>query len=153
MLLEELIQCKHYKFMEEAKDWRDAVRMSCEPLEADGSVTAKYKEEIIREVEQYGPYIIIMPNVAIPHAQKCTDSVKKTAVSFLKLKKPVCFVDSNQNKNYVQNFFTLACCDAEKHIENLGSLVELLMDQAFVKELEHLACEQDLKNLLKKWGG
>ena len=91
--------------MEEAKDWRDAVRMSCEPLEADGSVTAKYKEEIIRAVEQYGPYIIIMPNVAIPHAQKCTDSVKKTAVSFLKLKKPVCFVDSNQNKNYVQNFF------------------------------------------------
>ena len=153
MLLKELVTCKHYKFADEAESWRDAIRMSCAPLEADGSVTADYKEEIIRAVERYGPYIIIMPNVAIPHAQKCTDSVKRTAVSFLKLKKPVCFMDGEQKEYYVQNFFTLACCDAEAHIKNLTELVELLMKQEFVKEFERLTSEQDLKNLQKKWEG
>lgn len=153
MLLDELIKFKHYKFVNEAKDWRDAIRMSCEPLEADGSVTVDYKEEIIRTVEQYGPYIIIMPNIAIPHAQKCTDSVKRTTVSFMKLKNPVCFAGGEQEENYVQNFFTLACCDEETHIENLANLVKLLMNQEFVRELDHLTCEQDLKKLQKKWEG
>lgn len=153
MLLEELIKFKHYKFAEEAKDWREAIRMSCEPLEADGSVTADYKEEVIQEIEQYGPYIIIMPNVAIPHAQEYTDSVKKTSVSFLKLKKPVCFTEDGQAENTVQNFFTFASCDAAKHIDNLSSLMELLMNSEFVKEFELLTSEQDLKKLQKKWEG
>lgn len=153
MLLNELITCKHYKFAEEAESWRDAIRMSCMPLEADGSVTADYKEEIIQAVEQYGPYIIIMPNIAIPHAQEYTDSVKKTAVSFMKLKKPVCFAEHGQKGNYVQNFFTFASCDPEKHLVNLSNLMNLLMNHEFMKEFDQIACEQDLKKLQKKWEG
>ena len=153
MLLKELVTCKHYKFADEAESWRDAIRMSCAPLEADGSVTADYKEEIIRAVERYGPYIIIMPNVAIPHAQECTDSVRKTAVSFMKLRKPVCFTEDGHKEYCVQNFFTFASCDTDKHISNLSSLMKLLMNQEFIKEFDQIMCEQDLKNLQKKWEG
>lgn len=38
--------------------------MSCESLEADGTVEANYKEDIIACVEKHGPYIVVMPNVA-----------------------------------------------------------------------------------------
>lgn len=37
-MLKEFVEKKHYKFAESAKDWRDAIRMSCEVLEADGTV-------------------------------------------------------------------------------------------------------------------
>lgn len=152
MLLEQMIRCKHYKFAKEAKDWREAICISCQPLEADGSVTAGYKEEIIQAVEQYGPYIVIMPNVAIPHAQEHSHHVKKTAVSFLKLEKPVCFADG-QEKKYVQHFFTFASCNGNEHVENVKNLVNLLLDDAFVKALEQVACEQDFIQLQQDWEG
>lgn len=43
-MLKEFIESKHYKFAESAKDWKDAIRMSCESLEADGTVEANYKD-------------------------------------------------------------------------------------------------------------
>ena len=46
-MLRTFVEQKHYKFAGEAKDWKDAIRMSCESLEADGTVEANYKEDII----------------------------------------------------------------------------------------------------------
>ena len=60
-MLRTFVEQKHYKFAEEAKDWKDAIRMSCESLEADGTVEANYKEDIIACVEKHGPYIVVMP--------------------------------------------------------------------------------------------
>lgn len=34
-MLKEFVESKHYKFAESAKDWKDAIRMSCESLEAN----------------------------------------------------------------------------------------------------------------------
>lgn len=55
-MLREFVEKKHYKFAAGAETWQEAVRMSCESLEADGTVNAQYAEEIIRCVEKYGPY-------------------------------------------------------------------------------------------------
>ena len=59
-MLRDFVENKHYKFAEEAKDWRDAIRMSCESLEADGTVDANYKEDIIACVEKHGPYLSLI---------------------------------------------------------------------------------------------
>lgn len=36
-MLREFVEQKHYKFAAEAPDWKEAIRMSCESLEADGT--------------------------------------------------------------------------------------------------------------------
>ena len=82
-MLKEFVEKKHCKFAQSAKDWRDAIRMSCEVLEADGTVEENYKEDIIRCVEEYGPYIVIMPDVAMPHSQECAKGVHKTAIALI----------------------------------------------------------------------
>ena len=69
-MLREFVEKNHFRFADEAKDWKDAIRMSCETLEADGTVEENYKEDIIACVEKYGPYIMIAPNIAMPHAQE-----------------------------------------------------------------------------------
>ena len=51
--------------------------MSCESLEADGTIEANYKEDIISCVEKYGPYIVLMPNIAMPHSQEGAEGVHK----------------------------------------------------------------------------
>ena len=97
-MLREFVEKKHYFFAEEAPDWKEAIRMSCKSLEADGTVEANYKEDIIACVEKHGPYIVIMPNVAMPHSQENAVGVNKTAIGFMKLDKPVSFDPEDPEK-------------------------------------------------------
>lgn len=149
-MLREFVEQKHYKFAEAAKDWEDAVRMSCEVLEADGTVEANYKEDIIACIKKYGPYIIILPNVAMPHSQEGAQGVHKTAIAFMKLEKPVSFDPEDPEKD-AQLFFTLASCDSEQHLANMGKLSEMLMNEEVITELEKAKTPEDLLEIQKKY--
>lgn len=151
-MLKEFVEKKHFKFAEEAKDWKEAIRMSCEPLEADGTVEANYKEDIIKCVEKYGPYIVIAPNVAMPHSQEGAEGVNKTAVSFMKLEKPVSFEPGDPEKD-AQLFFTLASCNPDQHLDNMSRLSEMLMDEDLVEALAKAGTPEDLLALQKKFLG
>lgn len=151
-MLKEFVEKNHYKFVESAADWKEAICMSCEPLEADGTVEENYKYEIIRCVEKYGPYIVIMPMVAMPHSQQGADGVRKTAISFMKLKKPVSFETGNPEMN-AQLFFTLASCNPEQHLANMSKLSDMLINEALVEELKKAETAQDLLRINEKYLG
>lgn len=142
-MLKEFVEKKHYKFAEEAKDWKEAIRLSCEALEADGTVEENYKEDIIECVEKYGPYIVIMPHVAMPHSQECAIGVNKTAIAFMKLEKPVSFDPDDPDKD-AQLFFTLASCNSEQHLANMMRLSEMLMNEAVIEALLKAKTPADL---------
>ena len=105
--------------------------MSCEVLEADGTIEENYKEDIIACVEKYGPYIVIAPNIAMPHSQEGAKGVHKTEIAFMKLKKPVSFEEGNPELD-AQIFFTLAACNNEQHLQNMSRLSEMLMNEELV---------------------
>lgn len=102
-MLREFVEKKHYLFAKEAKDWEDAIIMSCKSLEADGTVESNYAHDIVECVRKYGPYIVIMPNIAMPHSQEGAVGVNKTAIGFMKLEKPVSFDPNDPGKR------TLSC--------------------------------------------
>jgi ascorbate PTS system EIIA or EIIAB component len=149
-MLKEFVEQKHYKFAEEAKDWRDAIRMSCEPLEADGTVEANYKEDIIACVEKYGPYIVIIPDVAMPHSQEGAVGVNKTAISFMKLEKAVSF-DLEDPEKDARLFFTLASCNPEQHLNNMMRLSEMLSNEEIVAALLEANSVKDLLEIENKY--
>lgn len=142
-MLKEFVESNHYKFAEEASDWEEAVRMSCESLEADGTVETNYKEDIIQCIKKYGPYIVIMPQVAMPHSQECAKGVHKTAIAFMKLKKAVSFEPGNPEMD-ASLFFTLASCNPDQHLENMTKLSELLMNEKAVAALLEAETPEDL---------
>ena len=145
-MLKEFVTTGHYKFADHASDWKEAIRMSCESLEADGTVDPNYKEEIVSCVEKYGPYIIIAPNIALPHSQEGATGVNKTAIGFMKLEQPVSFDPEDPEKD-AQLFFTLASCDHNQHLENMMRLSEMLMNEDLVKGLENAKSPEDLLEL------
>lgn len=149
-MLKNFLDNKHYKFAEEAKDWKDAIRMSCEPLEADGTVEANYKEDIIACVEKYGPYIVIKQDVAMPHSQEGAVGVKKTAISFMKLNKAVSFDPEDKEKD-ARLFFTLASCNRDQHLENMAKLTEMLMNDELIADLLEANNEKDLLEIYNKY--
>lgn len=149
-MLREFVEKNHCKFIQEAEDWKDAIRKSCEVLEADGTVEANYKEDIIACVEKYGPYIVIAPNIAMPHSQEGAQGVHKTEIAFMKVEKPVSFEPGNPEKD-AQLFFTLASCNPEQHLDNMSRLSEMLMNEDVIRELEKAVCPEDLLEIQKKY--
>lgn len=149
-MLRDFVESRHYKFAQSASDWREAIRMSCESLEADGTVDETYKEEIIACLEKYGPYIVIMPNVALPHSQEGAKGVNKTAIGFMKLEEPISFEEGDSQKE-AQLFFTLASCDSNQHLNNMMRLSELLMNEDIVKALEKAKTPEDLLKIQKQY--
>lgn len=149
-MLREFVEKKHYKFAKEAGDWEEAVRMSCESLEADNTVEANYKEDIIACIKKYGPYIIIMPDVAMPHSQEGATGVHKTAIAFMKLEKPVSFEPGDPEKD-ARLFFTLASCDSQQHLDNMSRLSEILSDEEVVAELLKAEGPEDLLRIQEKY--
>lgn len=149
-MLREFVEKKHCKFVDKAENWQDAIRLSCETLEADGTVESNYKEDIIACVEKYGPYIVIMPNVAMPHSQECAKGVNKTAIAFMKVKETVKFDPEDPEKD-ANLFFTLASCNPEQHLSNMMRLSEMLMDEALVKALMDAENEEDLLKLQEQY--
>ena len=149
-MLKEFVESKHCKFAESAKDWKDAIRMSCESLEADGTVEANYKEDIIKCVEKYGPYIVIIPGVAMPHSQENAVGVHKTAIGFMKLEQPVSFDPEDPEKD-ASLFFTLASCNPEQHLNNMSKLAEMLAAEDLIEDLKKTKGPEDLLKLQEKY--
>lgn len=149
-MLREFVESKHCKFAESAKDWKDAIRMSCESLEADGTVEANYKEDIIKCVEKYGPYIVIIPGVAMPHSQENAVGVHKTAIGFMKLEQPVSFDPEDPEKD-ASLFFTLASCNPEQHLNNMSRLAEMLANEDLIEDLKKAKGPEDLLKIQEKY--
>lgn len=149
-MLRKIFQNKHYKFAKEASSWQEAIHMSCEPLLKDGSINENYVQSIISCIEEYGPYIVIIPNVAMPHSQITEDGVNKTAISFMKLEKPVSFVEGDSEKDAII-FFTVASCDKEQHMENIVMLASIFENNELIKELIKIEKPEELISLQEKY--
>ncbi len=149
-MLKEFVEKNHCKFAESAKDWQDAIRMSCEVLEADGTIEANYKEDIIACVEKYGPYMVIAPNVAMPHSQENAVGVNKTTIAFMKLDKAVSFDPDDPEKD-AQLFFTLASCNPDEHLENMSRLADILSNDELIAELATISSPEELIALEEKY--
>lgn len=142
MLIQEIYDRKHFAFYEEAKDWQDAIRLCCNPLEADGTVDSTYAEEIIACVTKHGPYIVIVPGVAMPHSTENSKGAHGTAIGFMKLANPVAFEPGNPAKD-ASVFFTLASIDSDAHVNNMQRLYTILTNEEVLDKLQNVATPEE----------
>lgn len=119
----------------EITDWREAIRESCQQLMEKKIIDQRYVDEIIQCVEEYGPYIVIVPQVAMPHSSEKSAGVFGTAVSFTKMKHTINFESNDGEKKSARLFFTLAAKNPEEHMRNIQKLSELLMTEGLIDRL------------------
>lgn len=140
-MFKEFVAQKHYSFHEGFDDWRDAIRAACAPLVADGTIQKEYVSYIIEKVEELGPYIVIAPEICIPHAERGR-GVNRTAMCFMKSETPVRFHEDGEHDARI--FVVLAAADDEEHIQNLMELSERLSDEETVAKLLAATTPEDL---------
>ena len=107
----------------EAKSWEDAINIAAKPLLEGGNIKEEYINSMVENVVKNGPYIVIMPGVAIPHARpEC--GVINTGISLLKLKNSIKFPKDKD----VELLIVLAANDNDMHLEIISKLTDILMD-------------------------
>ena len=146
-MLQGLIDKKRYSFHEGFDTWEEAVEASCKPLIEDGAIEHDYVDAIISNVKKYGPYIVIAPNICIPHAQEGVVGVNETAMCFMRTKNPIHFSDDPEQD--ARLFFVLASTDNNVHLQNLSNMVALIEDDAVVDKLLEAECKEDLEEIIE----
>ncbi len=114
--------------------WKEAIQLAASPLLQHNKIEQRYIEVMIQSIEQYGPYVVITPKVAIPHARP-TDGVYEQGMSLLCLENPV-FFSPNQP---VYLIFVLAAIDNMSHLQALSDLIVVLQNPDQIDDL--IACQ------------
>lgn len=133
-------------FYDSFDTWEEAVRASCNTLRNQGYINEQYENAIVDNIHEHGPYIVILPGIAMPHSTQGGEGVFKTGIAFMKVEKPVLFDDNGEIKD-AQLFFTLAAEDADQHLQNITDLMELLMNEDVVEALKKTKSLEDLKTI------
>lgn len=116
----------------EAKDWEDAIHKAAQPLVDHQKVTEEYPKRIIEIAKETGPYIVIAPHVALPHASS-KDGVLADAIGLTILKEPVKF--GNKDNDPVKYLFTLSSVKPDGHLDQMTKLVKVLQKKDLYQRL------------------
>ncbi|MGD2196297.1 PTS sugar transporter subunit IIA [Lysinibacillus fusiformis] len=128
------------------QSWQEAIRLAANPLIRQNKIEQRYIDAMIQSIEQYGPYVVITPKVAIPHARP-TDGVHALAVSLLRLQQPV-FFSPNQP---VFLIIVLAAIDHTSHLQALADLSLVLQHPDQIDSLIACQHEEDIREKIKQY--
>jgi mannitol/fructose-specific phosphotransferase system IIA component (Ntr-type) len=124
--LEKMISKKTIALNVEVKDWQDAVRISGGLMVENGSVEPRYIDAMIETTKILGPYIVISPGVALPHARP-EDGVKEPCMSLITLKTPVNF--GNVHNDPVKLVIAFGTVDHNAHVKAISKLARIIGDE------------------------
>ena len=145
-MLKEIVEQNYCVFEKSFTHWQDAIYASYKPLLEKGIVDEEYIKAVITCVETYGPYIVIAPDIAMPHSSEGASGCHGTAISFMKVEEGVDF-DPEDPEKKARLFFSLAAIDHEQHIQNIASLMETLMNEEIVEALLQVTSIEGLQEI------
>ncbi|MBA4493536.1 PTS sugar transporter subunit IIA [Paenactinomyces guangxiensis] len=129
----------------EAESPVQAIREAGRLLVNAGTASESYIEAMLHSFEKNGPYFVIAPHIALPHARP-EDGVIEASVSMIQLKNPVKF--GHQANDPVRLVFAIGASSSEDHLELLQKISTLLSNQENVKKLGEAKCYETIQELI-----
>lgn len=128
-------------FVNNATDWKDAIRISSQKLYDNGMINQNYINKMIQNVEEFGPYIVIAPNIAMPHSRP-EHGVIEGGFSITVFEESVDVVG-----NEAKVFITLACSHDTEHLEMLQLIATKLNDDDVINNFVNAKTECEIMNI------
>ncbi|AJS59928.1 BglG family transcription antiterminator [Paenibacillus sp. IHBB 10380] len=129
-VLEQLLTSQTIQLQARVSDWREAIRVASQPLLELGTIEERYVEAMIESIETNGPYVVLTPGVAIPHARP-QQGVRSLSMSLLRLDEAVAFSPDKP----VRLIIVLAAADRESHLRALVQLSEILSEPSNIEDI------------------
>lgn len=151
-MLRDLMEKGLFAIYDEPMEWQDAIRAAVQPLVDHGDATPEYANVIIDRIKRFGPYIVVAPDIALPHAED-SEHVLRSSICFVKFNHPVSFAEEDFEKSNPEKtaklFFALSSEDEMKHLRNLRALTEeCLRNRELVDKLCEATTEEEIRSIL-----
>jgi transcriptional antiterminator/mannitol/fructose-specific phosphotransferase system IIA component len=143
--LKEIINIDCIKLKFETKSWEEAVRKSGQILMDNGCIEKSYIDAMVNTVKKVGPYIVVLPGIAMPHASP-EDGVLKTGISILTLKNPISF--GNKENDPVSVLIAISTINKLNHMNALKQLMNIIEKDDFVSKALAARNPEEILNLI-----
>ena len=131
----------------EVADWKEAVKVGTDLLVEAGTIEPRYYDEILKCHAELGPYYLLAPGLAMPHARP-EGGVIETSFALVTLKNPVNFGDPDNDP--IDILITLAAKDAKtQNEEAIVQVVTIFDDEEAVAGLRNATSVEEVRNILE----
>lgn len=133
---------------ESVESWPQALEICAQPLLDAQTIVPEYITAIIEQHHKLGPYYVLAPGLAMPHARP-EEGAKGLGLSLLKLQQGVSF--GSEDHDPVDLIIMLAAPDKHSHIEMISSLAELFSSDEDMLLLHQAKTFEEIKNIISRF--
>lgn len=127
-------------------NWREAVSEAGAALSRAGFTLPGYAAEMVRMIEEHGPYVVIAPGLALAHARPGPD-VLADGLAILTLETPVNF--GHPHNDPVSVVLALAVATAEAHVALVAELANIFNDSTAIQSLTEATSVEEIQRVMK----
>ena len=121
--IDPLLAKEQIQVIDTVENWETAVEIASEPLLKSKMIAHTYLDNMIKSVEEHGPYMVLTDYFALMHAKPGV-GVNEQSMSLLVVKNAV-----DMKEKAVKIFLILAAKDSESHLEKLQEIMSIFMDE------------------------
>ena len=144
-LLQDLLSEDNVSFRYPAETWEDVIRHGGQLMVDAGFTDPTYTEAMIDVVRDMGPYIVLAPGLAMPHARP-EMGAKQVGAALVTLEKPIDFVSPENDPVSVAIF--LCAPNKDEHIQLLTDIATLFEDEEFLDAAVNFESIEDVQSFL-----
>ncbi|NRN27070.1 PTS sugar transporter subunit IIA [Photorhabdus heterorhabditis] len=130
------------------KDWREAIAVACQPLVENSAISPRYIDAIYRSHEEIGPYYVVGPGIAMPHARP-EEGVNRLSLALTVISQGVEF--GSEGNDPVKLLIVLAAIDNASHIEVISQLAALFDNQQDTKLLMGAKSKEEIISVIDRY--
>ncbi|MDQ0205084.1 BglG family transcription antiterminator [Pectinatus haikarae] len=146
--LHHLLPYTHIVIDAECNSWQEAIQISSNILLKRNYITQEYINSMIKNISDFGPYIIVAPGLALPHSKPDFGS-KKLGMQFTRLKNPISFGDEILEP--VEFICTLSPVDSNTHLKAFFNLVNMLKTPSFKRAMHNANTSQEVADIILEY--
>ena len=144
-LLQDLLSEDNVSFHYPAETWEDVIRHGGQLMVDAGFTELTYTEAMIDVVRDMGPYIVLAPGLAMPHARP-EMGAKQVGTALVTLEKPIDFGSPENDPVSVAVF--LCAPNKDEHIQLLTDIATLFEDEEFLDAAVNFESIEDVQSFL-----
>ena len=146
-MIAELLHEKTTRAWIDPADWKEAGRAVGDLLVQEGGIEPVYIEKMIANVERLGPYIVIVPGVALFHS-KGDEDVHKVCLSLATVKEGIRF--NAGAKDPVKLLFAFASPDKKEHLVMLREIMGILKRPDLIQEIVTAPTDENILQIIRE---
>lgn len=147
-MLNQWLNKQTVKTIDSVKDWKEAIELCAAPLLANQSITPSYVDAIFQLHESIGPYYVLAPGIAMPHARP-EQGVNNLGLSMLLVKNGVNFNSEENDPVYLITL--LAASDSTSHIELLTQLATLFAETEDIQTIFNAKNSDEILTVINRY--